>query len=192
MKGLRDALHRQAGNIAPTPDFADVHRRIDRRRHRRGVLRVSLLTFGSIASIAGAIAYRQHQTVDRVRLRSASVEAVAEVQEEALGGLVIADRANDRSYRQFTLNRSEDPTSRGPYSVVVRRANGNLGSGSAVVTFPVPVELQQPAEVGQSIPPVIFSIVVERTGGSVSVRSANLDGPQLRAIAARVSICLPR
>jgi hypothetical protein len=69
--------------------------------------------------------------------------------------------------------------------VVVRRFDGQLGAGSAVITYPVAADQQADGTVHtlSSSGTTLSTLVASRPGGRILVRSASLDADKVTAIA---------
>lgn len=184
MNELTDVLQRQAAQARPVPNLGDVHRRADRRRHRVRASRICLTAVTVVGALVGLVA------VTRIRSAGDGTAAVpskspAEVAVDSIGGLVISDAGVDRSYPHFNLERSDPDARSGPYAVVVRRVDGQLGAGSAVITYPVTADLQADGKVhtDSSSGTNLSTLVASRPGGRILVRGASLDADEVTAIA---------
>ncbi len=189
MKELTDVLKRQAAQGRPVPNLGDVHRRADRRRHRARVGRISLISLTLAGVVVGLLAVTTLRSTDE-GTRAGSSKPPAEIPVDSIGGLVISGAGGDRSYPHFTLERSDPDASSGPYAVVVRRVDGQLGAASAVVTYPVPDDLQADGKVhtDSSSGVSLSTLVTSRPGGRILVRSASLGADEVTAIANETGI----
>ena len=181
MNDLSDVLERQVARVQPVPDLADVHGRANRRRRRAKTARLVTTSCVVVAAVVGLFA------VTRLRSASNAVAVVppSEVQVSTVGGLVVTDAGVNISYPHSTLERVDLQAGTSPFAIVVRRNDGRLGSGSAVVTYPV-VGVQQPdgeirtdSSTGTDISTAMFS----RPGGQILVRAASLTTDEITAIA---------
>ncbi|MGZ4700157.1 MAG: hypothetical protein ACXV98_03010 [Ilumatobacteraceae bacterium] len=184
MNELTDVLQRQAAQSRPVPNLGDVHRRVDRRRRRVRAGRIGLTAVTVVGAVVGLSA------VTRIRSTGDGTADVpstppAEVAASSIGGLVISGAGADGSYPHFNLERSDPNARSGPYAVVIRRADGQLGADSAVITYPVAADLQADGKVhtNSSSGTKLSTLVASLPGGRILVRSASLDADEVTAIA---------
>ena len=184
MNELTDVLKRQAAQARPVPNLGDVHRRADRRRHRVRAGRISLISLTVVGVLVGLLAVTTIRSTDD-GTNAGSSNPPAEIPVNSIGGLVISGAGADRSYPHFNLERSDPDASSGPYAVVVRRVDGRLGAASAVITYPIPDDLQADGKVhtDSSSGVNLSTLVALRPGGRILVRSASLEADEVTAIA---------
>ena len=120
MNDLVDALREHAAAIRPHPDLEAVLRRARVRRRRTVGFRAMAVAVVVVTLGAGAFMLQ----------RGEPTQVVASSRRE-LPGLGLGQLSG------HVLDRQDLGASRGPWTVVLRRAGGSLGSGGAVVTFPV-------------------------------------------------------
>ena len=186
MNELSEVLLRQASQVQPMPDITDVHERAQRHRRRARAVRLVVTAFAVVAIVIGLF------TVTRLRTSSDTVPLAPppEVQMSDVGGLVITGAGADMSPGHFTLERVDPHATSGPFAIVVRRGDGRLGSGSAVVSYPIENVDQPDGEIrtvtsnGTDFSTVVFS----RPGGQILVRSAALTVDEINGIAAATQV----
>ena len=175
MNDLVDVLRSQAEVIRPHPDLEDVLRRARDRRRRTVGLRAT-----GVAVVVAAVTLG----VGASMLQSDDQTDVAASGRRGLPGLALGP------LRRHVLDREDLGASRGPWTAVVRRAGGSLGSGGAVVTFPVPALAYSGPRVTVRGTAGISSdrqVVWPIAGGYARVRG-DLGPAELIRIAARTSI----
>lgn len=173
MNDLVDVLHAQAEVIRPHPDLEDVLRRARVRRRRTAGLRA--IAVAVVVVTLGAGAYMLQ--------RGDPTQVVAGSRRE-LPGLGLGPLP------WHVLDRQDLGASRGPWTVVLRRAGGSLGSGGAVVTFPVPALASSGPRVtvrGAAGVAADRQVMWPIAGGYARVRG-DLGRVELVRIAARTSI----
>lgn len=174
MNELTDVLTRQAAQARPVPNLGDVHQRADQRRRRARAGRISLIAAPVVGVLVGLLAVATIRPASD-GTKAASNEPPAEVPISSVGGLVISGAGVDGSYPQTGLERSDPDAGSGPYAVVVRRVDGQLGAASAVITYPVADDLSSGTN--------LSTLLVSRPGGRIRVRSVSLDADEVTAIA---------
>ena len=184
MNELTDVLQRQAAQARPVPNLGDVHQRGDRRHRRARASRIALTAVALIGALVGLLAVTRIRSAGDGTADEPSTPP-AEVAASSIGGLLISGAGADRSYPHSNLERSDPAAGSGPYAVVVRRADGQLGAGSAVITYPVAADQQADGTVHTDSSSVtsLSSVVALRPGGRILVRSASLDADEVTAIA---------
>ena len=191
MNELAETLARYAAGVDPVANLADVYRRADRRRRRAHRARIALVAFTAVAAVGALLAVTGS---GRAGDGSATPPPAAPTSVPPavlpLGGLLITGAGVDASYRHATLDRSDAAAGRGPYAVVVRRVDGRLGTASAVVTYPVPDDVQGDGEVhtDYSTGTNLSTLVASRPGGRVLVRAAGLAAGEVVSIASVTSV----
>lgn len=124
-----------------------------------------------------------------VAVRSTGSEPVASptlpptvVRIDDLGGLVITGIGTGPD-ESANLERSDPEDDAGPYSVVVRRADGDLADATAVVTYPVHDLRLDDDEIRTNRSTGVSTATVLRPDGRVVVRGIGLSADELTAIA---------
>lgn len=116
-------------------------------------------------------------------------QQIAESQPTAApGGLAIASVGSiNESYQHSTLVRSDPEAASGPYSVVVRRVDGSLGSASAVVTYTAG-KTGAEEEIVTNPSTGVSTLSTPTTGGRIQVRGVSLSNNEVRAVAMAATI----
>jgi hypothetical protein len=124
MIGLEEALRAEAASVLPVRDLDDVYRRVRRRKRSALVTRCGLAVTvaAGVALGVGAVSRREPSTHVFAGGHESPPLPGIEIGGAKLGG---------------TLERSDPQAASGPWTVVVRTADGSLGHHSAVVSYPV-------------------------------------------------------
>lgn len=125
MNDLAEVLREQAASSRPRPDLDDALHRAHTRRRQVVARRTSAIAAAVLVVVVGsAVVVTQRSGHDRNR-------AVVAGAAPGLPALVIG------APPQHALDRHDSGAQHGPWTAVVRRSGGSLGSHGAVVTFPV-------------------------------------------------------
>jgi hypothetical protein len=186
MNELVEALNLQLGQLQPKPDIANVRHRIARRRRRTHNARAIAGAVAAVATVTLFVATARWRDARTIAVQSAPAPASV----RSLGGLVIGGAGADNSYRHASLERSDAHTDEGPHAIVVRPADGVLGAASAVVSYPVPSDVDGDSSVraDTSRGNDLLSLVVARPGGRVLIRAVSLDEADVMSIARSVAV----
>ena len=125
MNDLAEVLRAQAAATHPHPDLDDALRRA-RARRRHTVARRALAALAVVLAVSAGVVASQRNDDHR--------DAVVAGAPGGLPGLAIGTPD-----AHGKLDRRDSQAEQGPWTVILRRADGSLGSHGAVVTFPVPI-----------------------------------------------------
>lgn len=184
MNQIARALRDQADLVSPEPDLDGVLRRIHRTPRRGGSVRITAIAIVVVGTFAAVVA--------TLSLRSGGDSIVAStapapVDIAQLGGLVVSDLPAEL-YVRGTAERSDPAATDGPQSIVVRRADGGINDGTAVVTFPAQGVIPADDVIETRPSTGAMTLALTQSAGRLVVRGVGLTTDEIRAIAEAIEI----
>lgn len=177
MNDLAEVLHEQAASIRPRANLDAALRRAHARRRRS----VGIRTAAAVSIVAligvGIVAFQgQHDRAQVTRTKVAHVPG--QLPALIIGGLPV-----------HGLDRRDSTAELGPWTALVRRTGGSLGSHGAVVTFPAPaLTTGRPVTVRGAPGRLDRGELVWAVRGAYARVRGDLPDADLLAIARRTSI----
>ena len=181
MNQISKALQRQADVARPQPSLDDVLQRVYRPQQARRAGRVAAISLAAVALVAALGAVVSQRSSGSSSTNSVTTPVV-EADIARIGGMIVADVPAEVLVRS-TLDRADLGNASGPQSIVVRRLDGSLSEGSAVVSFPVDDSAVRDGAIEMNTSTGALTLSSRRADGHLVVRGVGLSRDEVLAIA---------